>query len=217
MKNKFTKQLLAEFLGTFMLVFAGTGAIIINDVSGGTITHLGIAIVFGLAVLSVIYAYGDLSGAHINPAVTFSFFVAGKFSGGKVLPYIIAQLAGATFASLVLSYLFPEHEGLGGTIPAGSSSQSFILEVALTWWLMVVILSVAEGNKEKGLFAGIAIGSVVALEAAFAGPISGASMNPARSFGPAVISGNLEHIWIYFTATTLGGILAVVSSKLLKK
>lgn len=209
-------QLLAEFLGTFMLVLAGTGAIVINDLSGGAITHVGIAITFGLIVLAVIYAYGDISGAHINPAVTLAFWAAKRFPGNQVLPYILAQCGGAVAASVTLRLLFPEHQTLGATLPGGAALQSFVLEVILTWWLMTVILGVAEGAKEKGLVAGIVIGAVVMLEALFAGPVSGASMNPARSLGPALVSLNLTDLWIYLCAPVLGALLAVWSCRFVR-
>src|SRR5512137_2147618 len=126
------KQLLAEFFGTFCLVFAGTGAIVINDVSGGTVTHLGIALTFGLVVLAMVYAVGDLSGAHLNPAVTLGFLAARRFEGRRVLPYIASQTLGALAASLLLRALFPAHATLGATLPAGSAAQSFVLELVLT-------------------------------------------------------------------------------------
>lgn len=207
------QHLLAEFLGTFMLIFAGTGAIIINDVSGGAITHLGIALTFGLIVLAVIYTYGDVSGAHINPAVTIAFWLAGRFPGKHVLPYIAVQCAGGIAASLALKLIFPAHPTLGATSPGGSALQSFALELILSWWLMTVILAVAHGAKEKGVVAGIVIGAVVLLEALFAGPISGASMNPARSLAPALLSWHLADLWIYLCAPVLGMALAVWSCR----
>ena len=191
-------------------MFAGTGAIVINDVSGGTVTHVGVAITFGLIVMSMIYAVGDISGAHLNPAVTIGFFVAKRLDGKEVLPYIGAQLVGAFLASGLLRVLFLEHGNLGATLPAGPAWQSFVLEVILTGILMYVILSVSTGAKEKGITAAIAIGGVVGLEAMFAGPITGASMNPARSIGPAVVSGHLEHLWVYIAAPVLGAGLAVI-------
>jgi aquaporin Z len=203
------KKLLAEFLGTFALVFAGTGAIVINDTTGGTITHLGVALTFGLIVLAMIYALGDVSGAHLNPAVTVGFFLARRFEGKNVAPYVISQTLGALAASLLLRFLFPNHPTLGATIPSGSASQSFVFEVVLTALLMFVILSVSTGAKERGITAGIAVGAVIALEALFAGPICGASMNPARSLAPALVSGNLGALWIYIVAPTLGAALAV--------
>ncbi len=203
------KSLFAEFLGTAALVFAGTGAIVVNDISGGTIGHAGIAITFGLIVLAMIYCVGDVSGAHLNPAVTIAFSAAGRFDAARVVPYIAAQTAGALCASGILHALFPNHTTLGATMPAGSPGQSFILEVALTFLLMLVVLSVSTGSKEKGITAGIAIGAVVALEAMFAGPICGASMNPARSFAPALVGQNLSAVWIYLTAPVIGALLAI--------
>ena len=203
------RRLLAEFLGTFALVFAGTGAIVINDSSGGVIGHAGIALTFGLVVLAMIYTFGDVSGAHLNPAVTLGFAAARRFPAKEIPGYISAQLGGAFAASGLLKLLFPAHASLGATLPAGSAAQSFILEIVLTAILMMVILSVSTGSKEKGVTAGIAIGAVVALEAMFAGPVSGASMNPARSLAPAIVSGNFLHLWLYPVATVLGALAAV--------
>ena len=203
------KKYIAEAIGTFSLVFAGTGAIVVNDVSNGVITHVGIALTFGLIVMAMIYAIGDVSGAHINPAVTIAFWVARRFDGKEVLPFIASQLAGAFAASGLLSVMFLEHANLGATLPAGPWLQSFIFEIVLTFILMFVILNVSTGAKEKGIMAGAAIGSVVALEAMFAGPICGASMNPARSIAPAVVSGELTHFWIYLVAPVIGALLAV--------
>ena len=203
------KKITAEFLGTFALVFAGTGAIIINDISGGTITHVGIALTFGLIVLAMVYTLGDISGAHLNPAVTLGFCAARRFSVRDVLPYILAQCAGALLASGILKLLFPAHQNLGATHPAGPAMQSFILETVLTFLLMFVVLNVSTGAKEKGVTAGIAIGAVIGLEAMFAGPITGASMNPARSLAPALLSGHMADLWIYLAAPVLGALLAV--------
>ena len=203
------KKVAAEFLGTFALVFAGTGAIIINDISGGTITHVGIAITFGLVVLAMIYTLGDISGAHLNPAVTLGFCSARRFPARDVLPYILAQCAGALLASGILKLLFPVNQNLGATHPAGSAMQAFVLETVLTFLLMFVVLNVSTGAKEKGVTAGIAIGAVIGLEAMFAGPITGASMNPARSFAPALLSGHMADLWIYVAAPILGALVAV--------
>ncbi len=203
------KKYIAEFIGTFALVFCGTGAIIINEITNGVITHVGIAITFGLIVMAMIYALGEISGAHLNPAVSISFTIAKRFPLKQLFPYIISQIGGALLASLTLKFLFPSDEILGATIPRGSASQSFILEFILTFFLMLVIINVATGSKEQGMFAGLAIGSTVLLEAMFAGPICGASMNPARSLAPAIISGHTESIWIYLTATTLGAVTAI--------
>jgi len=207
------RQLAAEAFGTFALVFAGTGAITINDVSGGVITHVGIALTFGLVVLALIYALGDVSGAHLNPAVTIGFCAAGRFPLCLVAPYVLAQCFGAAVASLVMRLLFETHPTLGATLPVGPASNSFVLEIILTLLLMFVILSVSTGAKEKGLLAGVAVGSVIGLEAMFAGPICGASMNPARSLAPALISGHWEHLWIYLTAPMLGATLAVATCR----
>jgi len=208
-------KLAAEFFGTFALVFAGTGAIVINDVTGGSITHAGIALTFGLIVLAMIYTVGEVSGAHLNPAVTIGFFAAGRCGLNTVFSYVASQLLGATAASSLLRFLFPQSKTFGMTLPAGSVLQSFVLEVVLTFLLMWVILSVSTGAKEKGITAGIAVGSVIALEAMFAGPISGASMNPARSFGPALVSTHFQHYWIYLAAPVLGALLAVPVCRLI--
>jgi len=211
------RKYLAEVIGTFALVFCGTGAIIINQEQGGVISHVGIAITFGLIVMAMIYALGDISGAHLNPAVTIAFAIGKKFPVKEIIPYVISQAIGAFTASLILKFLFPLNELLGTTLPAGLPMQSFILEMILTFILMFVIIHVATGSKEQGMFAGLAIGSVVLLEAMFAGPICGASMNPIRSLAPALISGHIKHLWIYLTAPVLGAILATLTWKVLKK
>lgn len=203
------RKLLAEFLGTFALVFCGTGAIVINAESGGAITHAGIAITFGLIVMAMIYALGHISGAHLNPAVSLAFTLAGRFSAKSLPGYIASQLSGALLASLTLKYLFPANETLGATLPAGTAMQSAILELILTFFLMLVIIHVATGSKEQGMFAGLAIGSTVLLEAMFAGPICGASMNPARSIAPALASGHLQHLWLYIAAPVAGAAAAI--------
>ena len=208
---------LAEIIGTFALVFCGTGAIIINQESAGVITHSGIAITFGLIVAAMIYTLGDISGAHFNPAVSIAFWVANVFPAKQLLPYIISQAIGAFIASLTLHYLFPLNKTLGSTLPAGTDLQSFILEFILTFLLMLVIMRVAKGGKEQGLIAGIAIGSVVLLEAMFAGPICGASMNPIRSIAPAIVSGNIQSLWVYIVAPVSGALLAVFSYNILRK
>ena len=204
-----SKRAFAEFLGTFGLVFAGTGAIVVNHASNGAIGHQGIAITFGLIVLAMIYAFGDVSGAHFNPAVSTAFAAAGRFPWRSVPVYVLAQAAGGFAASGLLRVLFPIDPTLGATLPAGPALQSFILEIVLTFFLMLVILSVSTGAKEKGITAGVAVGAVIALEAMFAGPICGASMNPARSLSPALISGHLEHLWVYLAGPLIGAILAV--------
>lgn len=211
------RKYISEIIGTFAIVFCGTGAIIINQETGGTISHVGVAFTFGLIVMSMIYALGNISGAHFNPAVTIAFTVANKFDTKDVFPYIICQISGAILASFTLHLLFPVNEFLGATLPSGSELQSFVLEFILTFLLMLVILNVAHGSKEQGMFAGLAIGSVITLEAMFAGPICGASMNPARSLAPALVSTHLEHLWLYLLSPTLGAIASVVIWKYINK
>ena len=209
------RKYIAELIGTFALIFCGTGAIVINQETHGSVTHAGIAITFGLIVMAMIFSLGKISGAHLNPAVTIAFTMDRRFELNQVLPYILSQLAGGFLASALLKFLFPLNTTLGGTVPLGSEMQSFVLELILTFLLMLVILSVAKGSKEDGMLAGIAIGSTVLLEAMFAGPVSGASMNPARSITPAIISAHTEHIWIYIFAPIIGASLAVPVFKLL--
>ena len=211
-----SKRLISEIIATFALVFCGTGAMVINDFTGGSVTHVGVAITFGLIVMGMIYAFGDISGAHMNPAVTIGFAYAKKFPWKEVPGYVLAQLIGAFLASGILLYLFPESQTLGDTLPGLSAMKVFIFEIILTFFLMLVIINVSTGSKEIGVVAGIAIGSIVLLEAMFAGPITGASMNPARSIAPAVVSGNLADLWIYIFAPIIGCLLAVVSCKLVK-
>jgi aquaporin NIP len=214
---KNAKKLAAEFIGTFSLVFAGTGAIIVNEASDGAVTHVGVALTFGLVVLAMIYTVGDISGAHLNPAVSLGFFAARRFQLREVIPYIMSQCAGAFAASGILRLLFPRDATLGATLPAGSAAQSFVLELILTAILMFVILSVSTGAAEKGITAGIAVGSVIGLEAMFAGPICGASMNPARSLAPAVVSQHLSSLWIYLVAPTTGALLAVLGCRCVRE
>jgi len=203
------KKYIAEVVGTFALVFCGTGAVIINQETNGAVSHVGIAITFGLIVMAMIYTLGDISGAHFNPAVSIAFVFAKRFPLKQLLPYIISQITGALVASLILKFLFPLNQFLGSTTPQGTALQSFILELLLTFFLMLVIINVATGSKEQGMFAGLAIGSTVLLEAMFAGPICGASMNPARSLAPAIVSGHLEYLWVYISATIIGAVAAI--------
>jgi len=203
------KKFVAEFIGTFALVFAGTGAIVTNEASGGAVTHVGIAFTFCLIVLAMIYTVGDISGAHLNPAVSLGFFAAGRFSFREVVPYVVSQIAGALTASGVLRLLFPTNATLGTTMPSGTAMQSFVLELVLSAILMFVIVGISTGAAEKGITAGIVVGSVIGLEAMFAGPICGASMNPARSLAPAIVSGHLSSLWIYVLAPVLGAIIGV--------
>jgi len=210
------KRYISEFIGTFSMVFCGCGAMTINEVTGGTVTHVGIGLTWGLIVMAMIYAFGETSGAHFNPAVTIAFAYAKKFAWKEVPKYIIVQILGAFVASGILLFLFPDSEFLGSTIPKVDVWRAFVLELLLTFFLMVTIINVSTGSKEIGVIAGIAIGGVVLLEAIFAGPITNASMNPARSLGPNIVSGNIEGLWLYLVAPVLGALLAVVSCKLVK-
>ena len=198
------QKIAAEMFGTFCLVFTGTGSIVVNELSGGAITHLGIALAFGLIVLVMIYSLGDVSGCHLNPAVTLGFFAARRFEGRLVIPYIASQLAGAVLASASLRLMFASSRTLGATNPVGAWATSWGLE-----------FFVSTGSRERGAFAGVAVGALIALEALFAGPISGASMNPARSFAPALVSGKLENVWIYLTAPVLGSLIGVLIHRLI--
>jgi MIP family channel proteins len=204
-----SRRLCAEAFGTFCLVFAGTGAVVVNEVTGGGVTHVGVALTFGLVVMASVYALGKVSGCHINPAVTLGLCAAGRCERTLVLPYICSQFVGAFLASGAIRMLFPESRTLGATIPAGSDFQSLVLEFVLTLILMVVILSMACGGSEGKLLAGIAIGGVIGFEAMFAGPISGASMNPARSLAPAVVAMQLDHVWVYIVAPVAGALASV--------
>ena len=212
------KKYIAELIGTFALVFCGTGAMTVNEVTGGAdLTHTGVAITWGLIVMAMIYAFGETSGAHFNPAVTIAFAFAKKFSWKEVPKYIIAQFIGALLASCILWVLFPTSEFYGATLPSTESWRAFILELLLTFFLMLTIINVSTGSKEIGVMAGIAIGGVVLLEAMFAGPITKASMNPIRSIAPALVSGHITHLWLYILAPIIGALLAVVSCKLVKE
>lgn len=204
-----SSRLCAEAFGTFCLVFAGTGAVLVNEVTGGGVTHVGVALTFGLVVMTLVYALGRVSGCHVNPAVTLGLCVAGRCQRTLVLPYIGSQCVGAFLASGTLRMLFPESKTLGATIPAGSDFQSLVLEFVLTLILMFVILSMSFGRSEEKLLAGITIGGVIGFEALFAGPISGASMNPARSLAPAVVAMQLDHVWVYLVAPVAGALASV--------
>lgn len=214
--SSFNKKYIAEVLGTFSMVFCGTAAMAINEVMNGAVTHVGIGITWGFIVIAMIYAFGEISGAHFNPAVTIAFAYAKKFPWKEVPKYIVAQVVGAVLASVVVWYLFPESETLGGTRTELVWHKAFVMEFFLTFFLMLVIINVSTGSKEIGVVAGIAIGGVVMLEALFAGPVTNASMNPARSFAPALVSGYWLNLWLYILAPIAGALVAVMSCKWVK-
>ena len=202
---------IAEGIGTFALVFAGCGAIVVNEVFPGSIGHVGVSMVFmvfGLVVMAMIYAVGNISGAHLNPAVTLGFLFAGRLDRRSVLPYIGSQMIGALAGAGLLSVLFPTTPTLGATLPQVGILQAFTVETVLSFLLMFVILNVSTGHMEKGIMAGVAIGGTITLEALVGGPVTGASMNPARSLAPAILSSELSSFWIYLTAPVLGAFLA---------
>lgn len=212
-----SRCLCAELFGTFVLVFAGTGAIVFDSVNPGKIGHLGVALTFGLVVLAMAYAVGSVSGAHLNPAVTVGLWLARRVPGRQVLPFVLAQLAGAFAASALLFAMYPHHATLGATLPHGPPWHSFVLEVGLTAVLVFVILAVTIAEPSVRALGGIVVGAVIALEALFAGPISGASMNPARSLAPAIISGSVGHLWVYVVAPLLGAAIAIPTCALIQQ
>jgi MIP family channel proteins len=209
------RSLVAEAIGTFALVFAGCGAIMV-DAKTGQLGHLGVAISFGLVIMAMIYAVGHISGAHFNPAVSIAFALTRHFPWPRVAGYWAAQLAGALGAAAVLRGSLGNIAHVGATLPSGSQGQSFLWELVMTFFLMFVIMAVATDTRAVGEAAAIAIGGTVGLDAMFGGPISGASMNPARSTGPAIVSGDLHALWLYVAAPILGAALAALTYQLLR-
>lgn len=210
------KKYIAEFIGTFCLVFCGCGAIVVHQLFPEAVDNTSIAIVFGLIVIAMIYAFGEISGAHINPAVTIAFWFAKKFPFKDVPYYIFAQILGGILACTILKLMFPEIDNYGVTNPAFNWQSTFVMEIILSFILMLVIINVSTGSKEVGVVAGIAIGFTVLVDAMFGGPISGASMNPARSIAPAIMSQDLTNLWIYIVAPIIGMLFAVISCKFVK-
>lgn len=216
-------RLTAECIATFIMIFAGCGAIVIETLTGA-LGHAGVALTWGFVVVALIYTFGHISGAHMNPAVSIAFTVMGEFEKKELPFYILAQVIGASLAAVVLYLLFinevkdvSQLAYLGATLPRGSQTQAFIMEFILTFILMLVICGSAVHGKAIKSFAGLAIGLTVGLEAMFAGPITMASMNPARSFGPALVSGNLGDVWVYIVSTILGAITATVVYKVMQE
>jgi aquaporin NIP len=205
-----TRPLLAEALGTFALVFAGAGAIVV-DARTHALGHVGVAIAFGLVIMVMIYAVGHVSGAHFNPAVTFAFALTRHFPWRGAALYWCAQIVGAVTAAVLIRASLGTDAHLGATLPSGSQTQSFVWELVLTFFLMFVIVAVATDTRAVGEAAAIAIGGTVGLDAMFGGPISGASMNPARSIGPAVVGGDLHALWLYIVAPPIGAALGALT------
>jgi MIP family channel proteins len=210
------KKYLAEFIGTFALVFFGTGAIIVNQQTEGSLGLFGISASFGIIIMAMIYVFGDTSGTHINPAVTLSLALGKLMPKKDVLGYVFAQIVGAILASGFLYILFPRNQSLGGTTPSSCVLQSFSLEFILTFFLMLTILGITS-KKEFSHLSGLVIGLMVTGIILISGPISGGSFNPARSLGPAIFSGNFTTLWIYLIAPTLGAILAMLAWKIFNK
>jgi MIP family channel proteins len=209
------RALAAELIGTFALVFAGAGAIMVDDKTH-QLGHVGVAIVFGLVIMVMIYAVGHVSGAHFNPAVSFAFALTRHFSWRRLLGYWAAQVSGALIAAAILRGSLGSRAHVGATLPAGSQGQAFLWEVVLTFFLMFVIMSVATDTRAVGEAAAIAIGGTVGLDAMFGGPVTGASMNPARSIGPALVSGDVHALWLYIAAPLLGAAIGGVAYQLLR-
>ena len=216
MQSSLPKRCLAEIIGTFGLVFATAGANVVDELSDGRITHLGVGIVSGLIISAMIYAVGHISGAHFNPAVTLGFAVGRHFPLKEVPVYWVSQLLGAVTGAFSLRALFGEVGIMGGTVPRGSTLESFGFEIPLTFILMFVIMAVATDSRAKGPHAALAIGATVALNSIFGGPISGASMNPARSFGPALAAWNWADHWIYWVAPPIGAAIAALAYNVLR-
>jgi MIP family channel proteins len=210
------RALTAELIGTFALVFAGAGAVMV-DAKTGALGHVGVAITFGLVITVMIYALGHISGAHFNPAVSLAFALSRHFPWSRLVAYWGAQIAGALLAAAVLRGSLGNIAHVGATLPSGSDGQSFLWEIVLSFFLMLVVMAVATDTRAVGEAAAIAIGGTVGLDAMFGGPISGASMNPARSLGPAVVSGDLHALWIYLTAPILGAALGAIAYQFLRE
>jgi MIP family channel proteins len=212
-----SRRAAAEGIGVFALVFAGCGAIVAEAEHPGTLGAIGIAFVFGLIVMAMVYATGHLSGAHLNPAVTLAFTLTRHFPRTEAVAYLAAQIAGALVAAALLAAVWPSQPAaLGTTLPTVGVGSAFVYEVVLTAFLMFVIMAVATDTRAVGAGAAIAIGGTVGLDALFGGPITGASMNPARSLGPALVSGELHDLWIYLIAPLLGAAIGALAYQLVR-
>jgi aquaporin NIP len=203
------KHLIAEILGTFIIVFIGTGAIILNEVSGGSITHIGVCLLWGFAVGLAIASAGRLAESHFNPAVTIALIFAGRFSAKRSFEHFAAQIFGAVLASIILYLIFPKNATLGSTLPSISPWIAAVIEIIISFVLMGSIALTEIMNISNRILATLFIGTAVTITAYFAGPLTGASMNPARSIAPALISGHTEYLWLYLSAPIIGMLLAV--------
>jgi aquaporin NIP len=211
------RRALAEALAAFALVFAGCGAIVADGRYDGALGTVGVSLVFGLIIMVMIYATGHLSGAHINPAVTIAFTLTRHFPAREALAYVGSQVAGATAGALALLAVWTDKPAdLGSTVPSVGAGSAFVYELVLTAFLMFVIVAVATDTRAVGAAAAIAIGGTVGLDALFGGPVTGASMNPARSFGPALASGTWTDFWIYVTAPIAGAALGALAYQLVR-
>lgn len=202
------KSIVTEFIGAYAIVFFGCGSVVVDTLKGGLIGHVAINVSFGVIVAVMIYAFGNVSGAHFNPAVTLAFAVSKKFEWNRVIPYIISQVLGGMGGAFMLWVIFPDTITYGENMALGTVFQTFVLEVVMSFFLMLIIYSVSTGHMEKGIMAGVAIGGYIAIEGYIAGPISSSSMNPARSIGPAIFSGNMGDLWIFILAPIIGALLA---------
>lgn len=207
MKENILQTSLAEAIGTFLLVFFGCGSIVVNQIHNGSFGLFGIAITYGLLVMVLILSIGHISGAHINPAVSIAFACMKRISWSKAGAYIVAQLIGATLGALLLKCLLANGDSLGTTVPTGGIGRAFALEVIMTALLMFVVISVATDARARTEFSAIAIGSVIIIDILIGGTITGASMNPARSIGPALVQMEFQHLWLYIVAPILGALL----------
>lgn len=212
----FVQKVVAEIIGTFSLIFVGCGSVVIDKKTNGSLTHLGVSIVWGLAVMIIVYSIGHISGAHLNPAVTLAFAAVRRFPWNQVPAYIGAQVFAAITAAFVLRLMFGDVAHIAATVPSGSDMQSFVLEVFVTFLLMFVVSAVATDTRAIGELAGMAIGATIVMNAAISGPISGASMNPARTLGSAVAGNKYTSIWIYMVAPPLGAILGAISYNMIR-
>jgi MIP family channel proteins len=211
------RRSLAEGFAAFALVFAGCGAIVADASYGGALTAVGVSLVFGLIIMVMVYATGHLSGAHINPAVTMAFTITRHFPPRDAVAYVVAQVAGAVLGALLLLAVWPDQPAeVGATVPSVGVGSALIYEVVLTAFLMFVIMAVATDTRAVGAAAAIAIGGTVGLDALFGGPVSGASMNPARSFGPALASGEWTDFWIYLVGPVIGAAVGAIAYQVVR-